>query len=225
MAWPPSSTPSSDPVARGVDLDRASPKPALGILGGSFDPIHNGHLHLAEQARASVSLDKLILIPAATPPHKTGKSLTAARHRLAMIRLAIAGRDWIEVDESEIERGGISYTVDTVQDLASKYPGAALHFIIGSDSLRELHTWRDIKAIARTVTFITVRRDEAPPAPTCPELEKRLGGTPLENIVLEALPMPISSTEIRLCVAQGRPFDDHVHPAVVDYIAREGLYR
>jgi nicotinate-nucleotide adenylyltransferase len=129
------------------------------------------------------------------------------------------------VDETEIERGGISYTVDTVRELAARHAGASLHFIIGSDSLEELHTWREIRTIAGMVRFITVRRDATLPAPSHPELERRLHGRRLLNLVLNIPPLPISSTEIRHCVRRGQPISDQVHPAVADYIAREGLYR
>ena len=133
---------------------------AVGLLGGSFDPVHSGHIHLARAARDGIPLDRVLFIPAFRPPHKLEKRLTDSRHRLAMLRLALKDLPWAEVDECELIRGGVSYTADTVDTLAAAYPEAELHFIIGSDSLAELHTWRRIRDIARRVVFVVLDREK-----------------------------------------------------------------
>jgi nicotinate-nucleotide adenylyltransferase len=199
-------------------------KISLGLLGGSFDPIHNGHLYLAEQARDALNLNRIILVPAFIPPHKTDRALSDPAQRLEMIRLAIAGRDWLEVDEREIQRGGISYTVDTVRALAGASPEAELYFLIGSDSLRELGTWRAIHEIARIVTFVTVPRDDRKIPSIDPLLKEKLKGTPLETISLDVPPLEISSSRIRDAVCRGNPILDLVPAAVAEYIERNGLY-
>jgi nicotinate-nucleotide adenylyltransferase len=197
---------------------------ATGILGGSFDPIHNGHIHLAELARKSASLDRVVLIPALAPPHKTDRTLTDPAHRLNMTRLAIAGLPWLSVNDIEIRRGGISYTVDTVNAMAKAWPDSELYFIIGSDSLTELWTWRRIKEIAEGVTFLTLGRGETEPADPGPELVERLEGTTLRSIPLAGPPMPVSSTMIRRRVAKGLPVHDFVPTPVADYIEKHRLY-
>jgi nicotinate-nucleotide adenylyltransferase len=209
----------------GVPLNGgAQKKTATGVLGGSFDPIHNGHIYLAEQARKSATLDRVILVPALAPPHKTTQVLTAPEHRLNMIRQAIAKYPWMSVDDLELRRGGISYTVDTVNAMAKAWPGSELYFIIGSDSLTELWTWRRIKEIAEAVTFLTLSRDGGEPADPGPELFARLEGTPLRSIPLAGPPMPVSSTMIRRRAEKGLPIQDLVPPPVADYIRKHGLY-
>jgi nicotinate-nucleotide adenylyltransferase len=141
-----------------------------------------------------------------------------------MIELALAGSEWMSVDESEIQRGGISYTVDTLRDLSKAYPGSKLYFIIGSDSLSELWTWRSIRKIAKMVTFVTVRRKQGVLPQTGPELESKLQGTPLKSLLLPAPPLPVSSTQVRACIAQGLPIDTLVPPPVAAYIDQHGLY-
>lgn len=198
---------------------------AIGILGGSFDPIHNGHLYLADQARAAVPLDRVIFIPAFLPPHKTSRDLTDPAHRLNMIRLALMNREGVDLDEMEIERGGVSYTVDTVEALEKKHPLAELYFIIGSDSLHELWTWRRIRDIAGKVIFLVLRRDEEDLPMTHPNLEKELKGTPLQSIRIPGPPLPVSSTLLRSRIVRGEPFEEFVPPTVAAYIRENDLYR
>lgn len=198
---------------------------AIGILGGSFDPVHNGHLYLAEQALKVMRLDKILFLPALNPPHKTTRTLTDKEHRLRMIRCAISGTDRMEIDETELDRGGISYTVDTIRSLAQSRPGARLYFIIGSDSLRELHTWREIREIVESVTFIVAgRHEDETPAPD-PALKERLAGVSLRAEILPVAPLPVSSTEIRERVRAGERPIENMPEKVLEYIEANGLYR
>lgn len=142
-----------------------------------------------------------------------------------MIRCAISGSERMEIDETEIRRGGVSYTVDTVRALSKSWPGARLFFIIGSDSLRELHTWRSIREIVMAVTFIVLSRTpDEQPAPD-PELEKRLHNTPLRSMILPVKPFPVSSTEIRNSIRTGKPLRNQIPERVMQYIEKHGLYR
>src|SRR6476620_7357600 len=115
----------------------------LGLYGGSFDPIHYGHLLLAECARETLSLDEVWLMPAAVPPHKQTRELAPAKHRLAMLQLALAGHEQIKSSQLEIDRGGISYTVDSLAAIHELHPDATLFLLMGPDSLNDLPTWRE----------------------------------------------------------------------------------
>jgi len=196
----------------------------IGILGGSFDPIHNGHLYLADQARAALSLDKVVLIPALRPPHKTSRTLTDSIHRLRMIELALQGRDWLITDRREIERGGISYTVDTVKALSAAYPDSKLYFIIGSDSLLELSSWRSIDEIARRVTFVTLSREHEHEITRLKLPDPRLADIPIQSTILPAAPLEVSSTQVRRYIAAGKSILHLVPEAVALYIERNRLY-
>lgn len=196
-----------------------------GILGGSFDPVHNGHLHLARTAVDQLSLDTMLLMPAAVPPHKRDWQLARSDDRLAMLRLSVSGDKAIRIDDTEIRRGGISFTWETLSSLSASQPGCRLYFLIGSDSLSELATWRRIDLIAGMVTFAVLARDAAGlPAPP-PELQAALRGIPFKAVTLRADPEPVSSTEIRSRVALGESISGLVPLPVEEYIVRKGLYR
>jgi nicotinate-nucleotide adenylyltransferase len=142
-----------------------------------------------------------------------------------MMRLAVAPYEWISIDENEIQRGGVSYTVDTLRDVAKAYPEKSLYFIIGSDSLHELWTWRNIREIAARVTFITLWREGHQLPFSCSKLDSMLKDTPLRSIELIDAPLPISSTLIRERVAKGQPIQDLVPEAVEQYIKEQALYQ
>jgi nicotinate-nucleotide adenylyltransferase len=196
-----------------------------GILGGSFDPVHNGHIHLARGALDELGLDRIVFIPAATPPHKITRRLAPARDRLAMLRLAAGGENRIAVDEMEITRGGVSYTWQTMERLSEAHPDILFHFLIGSDSLGELETWRRISQIARMVTFAVLGRGGAPVTSLRETLLAALRGVPLKTVSINAGSIDVSSTEIRRRVTSGEPVDSLVPPGVAAYIADHGLYR
>src|SRR6478736_2747786 len=134
----------------------------LGLYGGSFDPVHYGHLLLAECARETLALDEVWLLPAAVPPHKQTRELAPAKHRLAMLDLALGGHEQIKSSRLEIDRGGVSYTVDTLTNIREQQPGATLFFLMGADSLHDLPTWREPARICDLATIAVVRRGGAP---------------------------------------------------------------
>src|SRR5436305_1001795 len=137
----------------------------IGLFGGSFDPVHLGHLLVAQAAREELELDRLFLIPAAQSPFKPGIQPTAAADRMRLLRLALAGKDWCEIDEQEIKRGGVSYTIDTVRDYARRFPQAQLFYLIGADHVPQLPKWRDAAELARSVEFVVIPRPGQPERP------------------------------------------------------------
>src|SRR5262245_26343708 len=130
----------------------------LGLFGGSFDPVHYGHLLLAETCRESAQLDQVWFVPAAVSPHKQGHSVTVAAHRIQMLRLAIAGHSPFDVCDYEIARGGVSYTVDTLEEVRKKLPDAELFLLMGADSLADFPTWRQPERICELALPLIVHR-------------------------------------------------------------------
>jgi len=200
----------------------------LGILGGSFNPIHLGHLVLAETAREALGLDRVIFIPAKLPPHKRAAALADGADRLAMVRLAIAGNPALAVSDIELRRPGISYSVATVRALRKKLgAGAPIYFLIGMDTVAELAAWREVARLARLCKFIPLSRP-GHSSPNAAALERAFGRLPARAILKRALAMPligISSSEIRRRVADGRTIRYLVPDAVAAYIRRKRLYR
>jgi nicotinate-nucleotide adenylyltransferase len=196
-----------------------------GILGGSFDPVHNGHIQLAAAALAELSLSRVLLIPAGVPPHKLSRRMAPVEDRLSMLRLALPQDLPIWIDDVEIDRGGISYTFETLDGLRRSHPGKEFFFLIGSDSLGELATWRRIDRIARLVTFAVLQRGDAASLLTPPELLAALADTPLRTVVLAAKPLDVSSTGIRRAIARGDSIAGMVPAPVREYIEQKGLYR
>lgn len=190
----------------------------IGLLGGSFDPPHTGHLLAADDAFEALGLDRLVFIPAAANPLKTGRSAADAEHRLEMVRRLLAGDDRFAVDPMEIERGGLSYTVDTLTALAARWPGAELFWLVGADVLRTFGQWRDPGRIAELATLVVMQRvGDAPP--------EGGGALPAAARVLATRRIDISSTEVRRRVAEGRSIRGFVPEAVAEYIAAHRLYR
>jgi nicotinate-nucleotide adenylyltransferase len=186
-----------------------------GIYGGSFDPVHLGHLLVAQAAIEELGLDRLFFVPAAQSPFKTGDELTPAPIRLQLLRLALAGRIHCEIDEQEIRRGGVSYAIETVRDHVNRFPGTQLFYLIGADNVSKLNQWREAEALAGLVEFVAVPRPGAAPA-DFPQ--------PFRGKVLKGFPVEISSTQIRARVRAGRPVDALVPPYVGEAIRNNGLY-
>jgi nicotinate-nucleotide adenylyltransferase len=201
----------------------------IGIFGGSFDPPHNGHLLVAQDARDALALDLVVVVPAATQPLKADGQ-TAAQHRLAMVERCFAGLDGFVVDALEIERGGLSFMVDTVTVLRRRWPSATLHLLVGDDVVATLPRWRDPERLLSLAQLVVLRRgsdggsgasDWAGPVPSAPSpVLAAIGAAPrLETRVVE-----VSSTEVRMRVQEGRAIRGFVPAAVEAYIASAGLY-
>ena len=188
----------------------------LGIIGGSFDPIHIGHLNSAEFVYKALELDKVLFVPAYIAPHKIGMEFAAAEDRYRMTELAVEGCPYFEVSDVELKRSGISYT--------KQYPGYELYFIVGADSVPQLSTWHNIYGLLHEVTFVAVARPGYDKA--FAKAREDFGGLGEEKILLLKMPeLAVSSTDIRERVKNGAPVDGMVPEAVRDYILEKGLYR
>ena len=197
----------------------------IGIMGGTFDPIHYGHLVAAEEARCQFGLEKVIFIPAGQPPHKVSRQISAALHRLAMVRLAIASNSFFAASAVEIERPGLSYTINTVRDMRNTYPLAGIYFITGADAVLEILSWKHIDELLDQCCFIAAKR----PGYRLGGLKAKLPGLKKEQlkriVIMEVPALAISSTDIRQRVQTGRPIKYLLPEAVEKYIAEQGLYR
>jgi nicotinate-nucleotide adenylyltransferase len=194
----------------------------LGIFGGSFDPIHLGHLILAEQCRESCRLDKVWFVVTGAPPHKMGER-TAVSHRLEMARIASAGHPQFLVSEIEAKSPGPHYSVETLDMVHREHPHDELFFLIGADSLADLPTWRDPAGIAQLATIVVVNRpgiEELDPK-TLPDFGA--GSRKLVNVTIPAI--GIASSSLRRSVAEGRSIRYQVPRGVEAYIEAQGLYR
>ena len=190
----------------------------IGLFGGSFDPPHIGHLLIAQDAIDALALDRLLIVPAASQPLK-GADQTQPEHRLAMVRAAFDGIARIEVDPVEITRGGLSYMVDTVDDVRRRWPGAPIHLLIGSDVVPTLSRWKEPERLLGMVRLVVLYRDTAGAVP--PHQEIHGGG---QATWLATRRVDVSSTEIRARVQDGRSIRGFVPDAVATYIASTGLY-
>ena len=197
-----------------------------GLLGGSFNPVHNGHLTLAQDAREAFMLDRVVFIPCYTPPHKSSKNLISSDYRLHMLKLAIDQLVGMEVSDIEIQRGEVSYTIDTLKTLKEQWPGDDLYFIIGADMLLELHTWKDVYQILELCHIVTMARPgcDKPLTPESIQLQSPWPNELYKNIFQGHL-VDISSTEIRERVRRGESIHDLVPSNVDVWILKEGVYR
>jgi len=185
----------------------------IGILGGTFNPIHIGHLILAEEARENLALDRVIFIPANLAPHKDGRDIIDARERLKMIKLAIKGNEHFSVSDLEIKRDGTSYTIDTIRAFKQIYRGDNLHFIIGSDLLKYLDGWKDLDEIMKMVKFIVATR----PGFALDAIPSRIATMPIRAV-------DVSGFEIRSAIKENKSFRYLVPDAVYKYILKKKLY-
>ena len=196
---------------------------SLGILGGTFDPIHIGHLRMAEHVFNSMELEKIIFIPAYVPPHKLGQDFAPAQDRYAMTELAVAANPHFIVSDMELKRTGVSYTIDTIRQLHAQYEDRELNFIIGADSVAQLHTWHNIEEMLELTRFVAVWRPGYEGA--MEEMVQHLGQRARERVLLLDTPVyDISSTEIRTRIRQGASLAGLVPQAVEKYIYEHGLY-
>jgi nicotinate-nucleotide adenylyltransferase len=191
----------------------------LGIFGGSFDPPHVGHLLAASDAYDELGLDQLVFVPAAAQPLKQGQMVASPEQRLAMTHYAVDGDPRFSVSPIEIERKGLSYTVETLATFAERHPDAERFFLIGADAFASFPQWREPARIASLARIAVMHRagDDAVAVPP---------GVPAERVVrLHTRRVDVSATEIRTRVQRGRPIRGFVAAAVADFIATAGLYR
>lgn len=199
----------------------------LGVFGGTFDPVHYGHLLLAECCREECRLDRVLFLPTALPPHKPAEALTPAAYRVEMLKLAVGGHPHFDVCTYEADRGGVNYTFETLAALREQHSGAELFFLMGSDSLRDLPLWREPARIGELATLVVARRPDAPPAPW-EELSALLPPARLADLRRCQVEMPqigISSRDLRRRVTEGRTIRFQTPRAVEKYIETQKLYR
>lgn len=197
----------------------------IGWLGGSFDPVHEGHLAIARFARERLGLERVLLVPARSPPHKLHLVLAPGADRLALLERACADEPWLEPCDLELHREGPSYSIDTAHALRERLgPDVELFAIVGADTLADLPTWRCLEELAQLVTFCALSR---PGTPLSTEPLRRLlgedGVARIERHLLAMPPHPASSTAVRAALVAGRE-PEHVPPAVLAEIRRRGLY-
>ena len=214
----------------------------IGILGGTFNPIHYGHLAAAEEVRDRLKLDRVLFIPSSLPPHKD-EEIPPAMQRLEMVRLAIAGNPQFKLSDIEVKRGGKSYTIDTIEALHGNHPGAELYFVTGLDSFLEIPTWKAWERLLKLCCFVVLSRPgyrfaDLVNLPFLQKAEQRLGAldrgeethgaVEVEGgvtICLEDIPLyDISSTDIRKRVRDGRTVKYHLPDSVETYIIENKLY-
>lgn len=202
-----------------------SVKQRIGIMGGTFDPIHVGHLLTAEAVRDEYCLDKVLFIPAAEPPHKLDQSVTAADHRYAMTVLATRSNPNFEVSDIEMHRSGPSYTIDTIAELIKIYgEGTEFFFITGADTIQEIHTWNRIDRLLEMCHFIGASRQGC--LPDIAQIKAFFGELGEKKIHrLETLELEISSTDIRNRIKRGQSIRYIVPSEVEEYIYEKGLYK
>ncbi len=209
-------------------IERARQEPEttfhLGIMGGTFDPIHFGHLVTAEQAREAFHLDEVLFMPTNDPIRKQGKQVTPARTRLEMVELAVRSNSFFSSSDLEIARGGVTYTVDTLDELRDLYPdNVVFYFITGADAVLDILTWRDASRIASTAVLIGATR----PGYDLESARKQheASGFRFDVRYLEIPALAISSTDLRTRVSQGKSIRYLTPGIVLEFIREEGLYR
>jgi nicotinate-nucleotide adenylyltransferase len=208
----------------------------LGIFGGTFDPPHVGHLLAASDAIEHLTLDRLIFVPAATQPLKAGRETASAVHRLAMVGLMVGADGRLQSDSVEVDRDGLSYTVDTLREFARRFPSANRYFLVGADVLASFAQWRDPQTVLDLATLAVLTRradsdsDATSQATQMEQQRTSARGSLVDGLAQRSTFVPtrrvdISSTEIRDRVRSGRSIHGFVTDAVGEYITAHGLYR
>jgi nicotinate-nucleotide adenylyltransferase len=211
----------------GTPHDAPSAQPGVAVLGGSFNPPHESHRRIAAQALDQLPVQRLLAIPSGDHPHKQGRDMAPAQHRLAMARLAFDGIAGVEVDDRELHRDGPSYTVDTLRELQQQLPGTRLFFLIGSDNLPLLPTWYGHHQLLELATVVTWPRRGYPIDPA------RLRALDLSSeecqaLLAHVLDLPaddVAASDLRERLRRGEPRPPMLPAAVADYVQRNGLYR
>jgi nicotinate-nucleotide adenylyltransferase len=187
-----------------------NPQQKIGLFGGSFDPIHHGHLILARDAMEKLGLAKVIFLPANISPHKLDHPPAPAKARCEMVAAAIAGEPGFEMDPCEVEREGVSFAVDTVRLMIQRHPATDFFYFIGEDNLAALHTWKEIGELRRLAPFVVLGRGKTPANPEFPAISRHID---------------ISSTDIRKRIAAGQSVRYLLPDKTCEIIQRLGLYR
>lgn len=193
----------------------------IGIMGGTFDPVHNGHLAAARQLREVANLDEVWLMPNATPPHRTAAPVAGADERLRMVQLAVDSQPGLVPSALEVDRGGVSFTIDTVRELARLYPERAFAILLGSDAALQIRSWHEVDALLDATRFVIFNRPETTMAP---QTLHELGFAPARTQIVHLDTPAIAAHQVRDRLARGAPIDDLVPAAVADYIRSHHLY-
>ncbi|MDR2254348.1 MAG: nicotinate-nucleotide adenylyltransferase [Bifidobacteriaceae bacterium] len=189
----------------------------IGVMGGTFDPVHHGHLVAASEAAGEFALDQVVFVPTGQPVFKRDQVVSPAEHRYLMTVIATASNPRFTVSRADIDRAGPTYTIDTLRDLAREYPGAELFFITGADAMGSILAWREAEALFQLAHFVGVTR---------PGHTLHARGLPKGDVSLLEVPaLAISSTDVRRRAASGQPIWYLVPDGVVQYIAKYGLYK
>lgn len=198
-----------------MEADKSGSK-KIGIMGGTFDPIHTGHLIIAEKAREEFGLEKILFIPSGTPPHKQ-KAFAPSVHRLAMVEIAVEGNKCFEVSDMEVKRKKNSYTYDTVSLVNRHDPGRKIFFITGEDAFCDITSWHRYRELVKKTVFLVAPREQKSPAgiPAVPFLTYRFIDMPL---------LGISSSYVRDCISAGKTVKYLLPEKVIEYIRRHNLY-
>jgi nicotinate-nucleotide adenylyltransferase len=196
----------------------------IGVLGGTFDPVHRGHIMMAEEARKALKLAEVLMVPAGQPVSRDkDNQITSARHRLEMLRLAVDDESYIKISTIELERPGASYTVDTLSELKQKYKDGDLYFILGWDSLEYIDRWRQPERIIELCRLVAIPRPGFN-RPNLKLLEKSIPGISRRVIFLDKPRVDISASTIRELASRGKPIGQLVPGVVAEYIAKHKLY-
>lgn len=196
----------------------------IGVLGGTFDPIHNGHIVVAEEVKARLNLAEVLFVPAGQPWLKSGNNISAAEHRVQMVRLAIDDVPYFKLSTIEIERTGPTYTIDTISQLKARIgAGDELFFILGRDNLAQLPKWREPARLIRMCRLVVVPRPGYP-LPNLTSLEAVIPGLSRRVVLLDTPEVDIDATEIRVRVSQGLSIAHLVPAPVAEYIKKNRLY-
>ncbi|MFT7619881.1 MAG: nicotinate-nucleotide adenylyltransferase [Planctomycetota bacterium] len=193
----------------------------IGYFGGSFDPVHKGHLTLVKEVRELAQLDEVFLVPTCRAPHKIHRRATSGLHRVKMLEIAIEDEPNLSIDTREINRDGPTYTVDTMREIRAERPQDDLFFLIGMDSLADLPTWYCIEELSALVTFLVALR----PGHKTEDADAILAGSIIKYEILPTTAVDVSSTGLRREIAQGANTADLVMPQVGEYIRGAKLYQ
>jgi nicotinate-nucleotide adenylyltransferase len=191
-------------------------------MGGTFDPVHNGHIAAARQLREVAGLDEVWLMPNATPPHRSAAPVASAIDRLRMVQLAVEGQPGLAASSLELDRGGISFTIDTVRELARRFPARPFAILLGSDAALQIRSWHDADALLNEARFVIFNRPETTLAP---QTLHELGFEPTRTQIVHLDTPAIAAHQVRDRLARGAPIDDLVPAAVAEYIRANHLYQ